>query len=391
MDKGAVPIANQRGVVLFTSLLLLSLIMAVGVQAIVSTRSNFQISSNLKGENIAFYLSEAGIEWSKNELYETTVHPPAPLTAARAVSNGTFSISTISTVAVSPLISKSVIRSNGRLGFSSQMIQAELVKRYQLADSALAFRGNASGVSLAGASFTISGMDHDASTGQPIAGAQSYPGVTVSQAQFKDLLESELSPAQLANISGTDANGDVISLSENLPSEGIARLVDSLCAAPGAQVTQLTGESSTLVTDQSWGSRSVPELHCFNGSSASGDSVTLANSSGAGILVVRNANLVLDGTFHWEGMIVVTGDHVSLKTLGAENKEIIGALTINETGAYSETNPPALDFQGAALNIHFSRSAIENAAGVVSDSTLTDVYPYLPSEIVQSYWRLVTS
>jgi hypothetical protein len=119
--------------------------------------------------------------------------------------------------------------------------------------------------------------------------------------------------------------------------------------------------------------------------------VTLANSSGAGILVVRNANLVLDGTFHWEGMIVVTGDHVSLKTLGAENKAIIGALTINETGAYSETNPPALDFQGAALNIHFSRSAIENAAGVVSDSTLTDVYPYLPSEIVQSYWRLVTS
>ena len=58
-------IADQRGIVLYSSLMLLTLIMAVGVQAIVSTQSNFQMSANLRSENVAFYISEAGIEYMR--------------------------------------------------------------------------------------------------------------------------------------------------------------------------------------------------------------------------------------------------------------------------------------------------------------------------------------
>ncbi|HEU4639695.1 MAG TPA: hypothetical protein VFS84_12630, partial [Candidatus Binatia bacterium] len=69
--------------------------MAVGVQAIVSTQSNFQMSANLRSENVAFYISEAGIEWSKNELARTTAHPPPALSFSSAISSGTFSVATI--------------------------------------------------------------------------------------------------------------------------------------------------------------------------------------------------------------------------------------------------------------------------------------------------------
>jgi hypothetical protein len=382
--------ADQRGIVLYSSLMLLALIMAVGVQAIVSTQSNFQISSNLRAENVAFYLSEAGIEWSKNELAGTTAHPPPGLNSSLAISSGTFSVSTISTVAVSPLVSSTVVRSTGKFASSSQIVQAELIKRSLLADAAVGFRGNASRAIFVGDDFSISGMDHDPATGKPIASVRSYAGITVSHAGTKEQIETALEATQLAKISGTDRNGAIIAETEILPAQAITRLADELCSAGNAQVTAIPADSSTSLADQNWGNRSVPELRCIDGSLGSGDSVAvLGNSSGAGILVVRNADLVLEGPFRWEGLIILTGSNISLKVLETGAKEIIGAAIINETGTYSESNPAALDVHGT-IKILFSRSALQTAATVVPASALTGAYTALPSEVVQNYWKLLT-
>src|ERR687897_2315528 len=183
-------VADQRGIVLYSSLMLLALIMAVGVQAIVSTQSNFQISSNLRSENAAFYLSEAGIEWSKNELARTTAHPPPALNSSAAISSGTFSVATISRVAVSPLVSSTVVRSTGKFASSSQIVQVELIKRSLLADAAVGLRGNASTPIFSGTDFSISGMDHDPATGKPISNVRPYPGIRVSNAAIKEQLET---------------------------------------------------------------------------------------------------------------------------------------------------------------------------------------------------------
>ena len=382
-------IADQHGIVLYSSLMLLALIMAVGVQAIVSTQSNFRISSNLRAGNVAFYLSEAGIEWSKNELAHTSIHPPAPLSALLTISSGTFSVATISTVAVSPLLSRIVVRSTGSFASSSQIVQAELIKRYLLADAAIGFRGNASRAIFGGDLFSISGMDHDPATGKAIANVRSYGGITVSHARAKEQIETAIEPTQLARISGTDRNGATISQSEILPAEAIARLADELCSAGNAEVNAVPPASSVSLAGQNWGNRSAPVLRCVNGSPGSGDSVTVGNSSGAGILVVRNADLILEGAFRWEGLIIVTGSNISLRALEAGSKEIIGGVIVNETGAYAESNPPTLDVHGA-IKILFSRSALQNAATVVPVSALTSAYTSLPSEIVQSYWRLLT-
>ena len=383
-------IANQQGIVLYASLMLLALIMAVGVQAIVSTRSNFQMSSNLRAENVAFYLSEAGIEWSKNELAQTTIHPPAPLNALLTISSGTFSVATISTVAVSPLLSRMVIRSSGSFASSSQIVQAELIKRYLLADAAVGLRGNANRAIFVGDLFSISGMDHDPATGKPIARVRPYAGITVSDPNAKQRLETALEPTQLAKISGTDRNGATIAKTESLSGEAIVRFADDLCSAGNAQLTAVAPGTSISLADQTWGTRSIPELRCVEGTPGLGDSLTIAgNSSGAGILVVRDAELILGGAFRWEGLILVTGSNATFRVLEAGSKEIVGGVIVNETGAFSESNPPSVDVHGA-IKILFSRSALQNAAIVVPVSALNNSYTSLPSEIVQNYWKLLT-
>jgi hypothetical protein len=383
-------IAGQQGIVLYASLMLLALIMAVGVQAIVSTRSNFQISSNLRAENVAFYLSEAGVEWSKNELAQTSVHPPAPLNALLTISSGTFSVATISTVAVSPLLSRMVIRSTGSFASSSQIVQAELIKRYLLADAAIGLRGNANRAIFVGDLFSISGMDHDPATGKPIARVRPYAGITVSHPGAKQRLETALEPTQLGKISGTDRHGATIAETESLSGEAIVRFADDLCSAGNAQLTSVAPGTSISLADQTWGTRSLPQLRCVDGNPGPGDSLTISgNSSGAGILVVRDAELILGGAFRWEGLILVTGSNATFRVLEAGSKEIIGGVIVNETGAFSESNPPSLDVQGG-IKILFSRAALQNAAIAVPVSALNNLYTSLPSEIVQNYWKLLT-
>ena len=105
--------------------------------------------------------------------------------------------------------------------------------------------------------------------------------------------------------------------------------------------------------------------------------------------MVRNADLILEGAFRWEGLIIITGSRVSLKVMEAGIKEIIGAVIINETGTYSETNPSIFDVHGP-IKILFSRSALQTAASVVPTNALMSAYTSLPSEVVQSYWRPIT-
>jgi hypothetical protein len=287
-------------------------------------------------------------------------------------------------------MSNTVIRSTGKFASSSQIVQAELIKRSLLADAALGLRGNASHPIFVGNDFSISGLDHDPATGKPIPNVRPYAGISVSNAAIKEQIETALEPDQLSRISGTDRQDATIAETENLATEAIVRLADDLCSAENSQLTEIAADTTLSLADQQWGNRSVPKLHCLNGTLGAGDSVAaLSNSSGAGILVARNTDLVLEGGFRWEGLIIITGSRASLKVSEVGVKEIIGGMIINETGPHSEINPPTLDVRGAC-KILFSRAALQSAATVVPASALTTAYTSLPAEIVQSYWRLIT-
>lgn len=380
-------LTDERGMILFTSLLILSLLMAIGLGSVVSVQNEFRIAQNLRNGTSALYFAEAGIEWSKEQIGTATGNPPALVDATRNFSSGNFFVSVISSTRVSPLSAQVVFRSTGNLGNSSQTVQVQVTKIYDLADGALALRGNSRGINLASNSFYISGLDHDPVSGAAIPDAKPRSGITVATSALLGQVENGLNDFQRGRILGSDNNGAAISRNERIPGDALVRFANDLCTAPNTQTSAMPPSGTLSLANQIWGNRAAPQLHCINGIAESGDSVvTGENFTGAGILVVRDAELVASGVFRWEGLIVVTGSDVGFRVVGEENKEIIGALMINEAGAAIGVGPAILDIQGAVRVLH-SRSALGTAASLVQTPTLANAYDWLPFYLKQDYWR----
>jgi len=203
-------------------------------------------------------------------------------------------------------------------------------------------------------------------------------------------LAGALDPVRTQNISGDDGSGAVIGTSDRISGNDAARLADDLCAAVNSVVLMVPLAGSLSVAAQTWGNRAAPEVHCVNGLSSSGDSVVFgANTGGAGILVVRDAELVLAGDFNWDGWIIVSGSDVGLRVMGAAHKQILGAVLIHDSGNATASGPAMLDLQGL-LAVRFSRQALNLAASLVPRTTLEAVYAALPFVVKQDYWRSIT-
>jgi hypothetical protein len=143
-----------------------------------------------------------------------------------------------------------------------------------------------------------------------------------------------------------------------------------------------------IYENQNWGTRTTPELRCIDGLPESADGVTLAgNMTGAGILIVRNADLILTGSFRWDGLVIVTGADVSLKVIGSGVNEVVGASVVNETG--SAPGKAIMNLEGN-IRIVYSRQALEHTGQLIPASILNNTYNYLPILIKQDYWRSVT-
>jgi hypothetical protein len=271
---------------------------------------------------------------------------------------------------------------------ASQSIQALITKAYDLADGAVALRGNASSINFAGSSISISGFDHDLTSGATLSSARPRAGITVGTTTVYNQLVSVLDDAQRRNIVGDQGNGAAIAVSDRIPASDVARIASELCAAPNAVVSTVPPSGSLVVVNQTWGSRTESQLRCVNGLPGSGDSVVFgANTGGTGILVIRDAELVLSGEFRWEGLVVVCGGDIGFRVADAANKEIFGALVIHESG--NGTGTALLDIQGT-LRVRFSRQALNLAAPLVPAATLAASYGSLPFTLKPDYWRLVS-
>jgi hypothetical protein len=381
-------ICDIKGMVLFSSLLLLSLLMVAGMGAWIAIQNDYRITNNLRQSTAAFYLAEAGIEWSKQHISHTVIHPPRPVDRVHSLSSGAFSVAFVSSTPVTPLAAKIVIRSTGLSGTSSQTVEAQITKIYDLADGAIGLRGAETSVILTGNSFFVSGFDYDPISSAPVAGAEPRLAISTSGATLRAQIEAALATLETGNIVGGE-NNTAISQSDFIPSVVVTRIGDDLCRAPHATTKAIPVGGTLSLTGESWGSRSAPQLHCIDGLSAIADSVTVGgNFSGVGILVVRNAELIANGAFRWEGLIIITGTDVGFRAVGNENKEIYGAVMINEIGPTIGTTPTILQLQGA-IKVLYSRSALVQAAAMLPSPLPESVYPSLPSIIIQDYWRSV--
>lgn len=373
--------------ILLTSLLLLSLLLAVGLGSMVSVQNEFFITQNLRGGISALYLADAGIEWGKEQIGAVPGNPPVLVDSMQNFSSGAFSVAFISATQMSPLSARIVFRSTGTIKKSSQTVQAQVSKNYDLADAAVGLRGKSRSINFAVSSFHISGLDYDPSRGSAIPGAKPRAGITADSAALLSQLESGLNGGQRVQIVGSGNNGAAISLSEQIPGNALVRFANDLCTAPNAQISAVPATGTLSLVNQTWGSRAAPELHCINGLVESGDSVTTgANFNGAGILVLKDVQLIASGSLHWEGLILVTGNDIGFRTAGEENKEVIGALIVNETGAAAGAGTALLDIQGA-IRILYSRPALGASASLIRSGTLANNYDWLPFYLKQDYWR----
>ena len=378
---------GERGMILITVLLLLSLLMVAGMGAALSVQNDFRMTANLRSGTAASYLADAGIEWGKQRIAAATTLPPLLSDGTQGLPPGSYSVSFLSSSQTSPLSAAVVLQSVGNVNNASQTVQARVTKTYDLADGAVALRGNARGIYFAGSAFSISGLDHDAITGAPLPASRPRAGLTVATVAALNQLAGALDNVQRRNISGDDGSGLVIAASDRIPASDAARIAGELCAAPHAVVSSVPFLGSLSVLSETWGNRAAPQLRCVNGLPGSGDAVMFgANSGGAGVLVVRDAEMVLSGDFRWEGLIIVSGGDVGFRIADAANKEIIGALLVHESGNATGSGPALLDIQGS-LRVRFSRQALNLAAQLLPGATLAASYPALPFTIRPDYWR----
>ena len=376
---------NSEGMVLASCLTILSVLLALGIGVRVMLQNDYRILGNLRSSTHSFYYSVAGIEWSKNQIAELDIFPPTPANQTQSFANGAFDVRFSVPAVTGPLTARLTVRSTGTVDNATHVIEAQLTKAYELSDAALTVRGNPARAVLSGGEILISGTDHDQTNGTPRSGAKPRLAISASSETVRGLLSQSIENPEI--LDGASL-APLVAQSDYLPANFINQLAGDLCSVPTALLHPISTIGSLTIANQIWGSQSSPEIHCVDGLSVSGDSITITgNVSGAGILVVSNADLVLSGSFHWQGLVIVNGQEVGLRTAGSSIKEIVGSVVLNETGAPSSTTA-IMEIQGN-LRLLFSREALKTAAELVPAATLTSAYGNLPFLVTQNYWRNV--
>ena len=378
---------DRQGMILMNSLALLSVLMVASVGAVIMLQNDFHLLGNLRRATAAFYISVAGVEWAKSELASANGFPQSPSKHSKPVSPGHFVVTFLSSTVTGPLAARFTVHSVGVSGAAENAVQAQLTKSYDLADAALVVRGNGAGISLGAGTF-ISGVDHDPNSGQG-SGIRSRNSVSVVNDAQRTMVMDALGNPPRQGILDESAGMPAITLSELLPANLVAQLADNLCALATVSVHSIPAGAGLTIENQTWGNLAAPQVHCIEGSLGSGDVATMAGSvTGAGILVIKNADLLLSGSFRWQGLVLISGTDISFRTTGSGANEVVGAIIVNESGTPVEGRK-FLNFEGPT-RILFSRQALARGASLVPAAMANIAYESLPSLISQDYWRSVT-
>jgi Tfp pilus assembly protein PilX len=384
---------NESGVALVTGLVILVLLTAIGTYAIHLTEIDETVSANLKASKQALFLADAGLELGRQQIRASTAIPPLPASLTQALGSGSTTVTFTITPQVPAFSYTLAMQSVSTVGNASKTLQALVTKTYDLSDGTIALRGNEADSSFTGNAFSVDGRDYNHVTGALSGGTMQY-GITVPNAARQADVNNALSAQQQDNIIGTAVPGLTASIGVSpwIASSSADSLGDALCdAAPAANKPPNipTNGSYSPPAHANWGTRASPQVYCVTGVGTPGTmSVDVnGNFSGVGVLVVRDADLVINGAFHFEGLILVTGAKVGFGLLGGGNKEVYGSVIINETS----TDGPSFReevLQGAA-QLRYSRSALTIAQQLMPAAAMANIIGTLPATVEQVSWSEV--
>jgi hypothetical protein len=394
MQPSRTYLANDAGVALVTGLVLLVLLTSLGAYALTMSQVETALSASLKASKQALYLADAGLEWGRSQIATSSALPPQPNAATQSLDHGAYTVTFPNVFPAGAAFEYTVtVRAVGTVGTASKTLQTLVTKTFELSDSPVTLRGNEADSSFTGNSFTIDGRDYDHVTGTLTGGTTHY-GITVPTATLKTTVDNALSAQQKDNIVGTAGAGTTASIgvSTALPSSTVTSVGDALCNAANAsnKFSIATNGSYSPPANAVWGTRATPKIYCVTGTGTPGTMEMNVNGTfeGVGVLVVRHADLVINGAFHFEGLIIVTGAKVGFGLLGGGNKDVYGSVIINETN-YDGPSYREDVFQGAS-NVRYSQSALGLARQLMPAATLASIITTFPSTAQQRSWYEVT-
>jgi hypothetical protein len=381
---------NESGVALITGLVIMVLLTAMGTYAIHMTEIEETLAGNLRASKQSFYLADAGLEWGRQQV---RANPAIPVNSTQTLGVGSYTVTFGLVSADLPFSSTVAIQSVGTVGNASKTLQALVTKIVDLTDGAITIRGLEADSTFTGNAFSIDGQDYNHVTGALSGGTIQY-GISVPTAARQADVNNALNQANEDNIIGTPVPGLTASIgvSSGLPSSSVDLLGDALCnAAPQAnRFYTPIDDSFSISGNTTWGTRANPQVYCVTGVGTPGNmSVDISgNFSGVGVLVVKDADLVANGAFHFEGLIIVTGKKVGFGMLGGGNKDVYGSIIINDTmgdgPSYRE------DVIQGASNVRYSRSALNVARQLIPAATLTSILSTLSTTVQQLSWSEVS-
>ena len=248
-----------------------------------------------------------------------------------------------------------IVAATGTVGGTSRTITAVMVKTiFPRLTAALAFPGRGAGVDFQSSQFSIDGRDSRLSDGlgAPTGPAPAVYGVAVNEALPGLVVEvrDRLAAGPQNEVRGRDESGAGLTTGAGtirpdgaLTSPGIADFVARLRSSADVVVDATSARSVGNVgaacsadgaSSACWGTIDSPKIVYVGGAPALGGprpalSVS-GESSGAGILVVDNAAVEIDGSFRWNGLVVVSGRDAALRYRGGGTQAVYGGVIVDE-------------------------------------------------------------
>lgn len=406
---------DQHGVALPLALFVLLALSGFLLAFISMAGMDPTIAANLNDTTRARYMAETGMEWAFDQLIQQTAQNPStnfsavvsailgppnngvmatnmPLPGLTPTS-GTFSVtirndnlandSQITGQPVDPggatndTNSVVIITATGTFNGMTRQIQQVMSHVDLNIPAAVDLPGVGTNTSFNGNAFTITGNDTNID-GTPGACASLW-GIGVADTATEQVVQNSLSRQQKDNVTGRpQAAGpglgdNTIAPDLTLTPAQIAKFVNVV--KPYADMTlqssaanhlsyQNLGNScaSNFNDSNCWGTSSNPKgvyikgtqdpAQAFYALSVSG------TSTGAGILIIEDGDLSVQGNFRWEGLILITGQYVGLSYGGGGKQTIYGGVVVNETANINTE----IEFQaGGNPKVAYSCQALNNA------------------------------
>ena len=342
-------VKNERGMVLVTSLLILSVLVAIGTTAVMQTSTDIKISGNYKTSRQALYDADAGVQYMlariKNDgAVDLTANP---VTISYATPSG-FSF-TLPASLENLGSNKYRFQVTGNAGNNTKKTIEATFLVTSLApdnpDGALGMYGPESEVTLTGGGSphgpkTIDGKDYNLPASFACHGS-GCQGTLSSNPAVPGLYTEDMTPTVTDSHPHTQIDGD-----PDVQSGGGSNTeqdwIDfaNLCIPLADNTNPTTTGSGTV------GTRTAPEITVID------EVKTYAGSvDGAGILIIKDPGSAhFSGTFHWEGLILI---------LGGATVNFSGSAYIYGAVVMASYTSKSVSMTGAT-NIMYSSDAISN-------------------------------